>query len=71
MKHILLLGAGFVSKPLVDYLLSVPDFSMTVANRTLHKAEALVAGHPRGQAIQLDLINGNRSEEHTSELQSH
>lgn len=57
-KKILLLGAGLVTKPLVDYLLDVPNFEMTIASRTLRKAEKLVAGHERGKALQYD-INTN------------
>jgi len=48
MKKVLVLGAGLVSRPLVRYLIAQPDFSVTVATRTVSKAEALVAGHPRG-----------------------
>ena len=53
MKRILILGAGLVSRPMVRYLLEVPEFEVTVASRTLSKAEKLVAGHVRGKAIQL------------------
>jgi saccharopine dehydrogenase (NADP+, L-glutamate forming)/spermidine synthase len=49
MKKVLLLGAGLVAKPLVQYLLK-KGFSVTVASRTLSKAEALLDGHPHGQA---------------------
>jgi saccharopine dehydrogenase (NADP+, L-glutamate forming)/spermidine synthase len=49
MKKILLLGAGLVSKPLVQYLLK-KGFSVTVASRTLSKAEALLDRHPNGMA---------------------
>ena len=49
MKKILLLGAGLVSKPLVRYLLQ-KGFSITVASRTLNKAEALLDKHPNGRA---------------------
>jgi saccharopine dehydrogenase-like NADP-dependent oxidoreductase len=53
MKKILVLGAGLVSRPLVRYLLDHPDFRVTVASRTVSKAEALIAGHPHGSALQL------------------
>jgi saccharopine dehydrogenase-like NADP-dependent oxidoreductase len=55
MKKILVLGAGLVSRPHVQYLLDVPDFEVMVASRTVKKAEALVAGHPRGRALGLDV----------------
>jgi len=55
MKKVLVLGAGLVSGPHVRYLLDVPDFEVTVASRTVSKAEALINGHPRGRAIALDV----------------
>ena len=55
MKKVLVLGAGLVSRPHVRYLLNVPDFEVTVASRTVSKAEALVQGHPRGRALALDV----------------
>jgi saccharopine dehydrogenase-like NADP-dependent oxidoreductase len=50
MKKVLLLGAGLVSRPLVQYLLSQPEFEVTVASRTVSKAEKLVGDHERGKA---------------------
>ncbi|MCR4408291.1 MAG: saccharopine dehydrogenase NADP-binding domain-containing protein [Anaerolineae bacterium] len=55
MKNILVLGAGLVAGPLVRYLMDQPDFHVTVATRTLSKAEKLVGSHPRGTAHQLDV----------------
>jgi saccharopine dehydrogenase-like NADP-dependent oxidoreductase len=55
MKKVLILGAGLVSRPHVRYLLNVPDFEVTVASRTVSKAETLVHGHPRGKAIALNV----------------
>ncbi len=55
MKHVLVLGAGLVTRPLVAYLLDQSDFHVTVASRTLSKAEALVGDHPRGQAVSFDI----------------
>ncbi len=54
-KNILLLGAGLVTQPLVDYLLDAPEFKMTIATRTVSKAEALVKDHPRGSAVSLNV----------------
>lgn len=53
MTKVLVLGAGLVSRPLVRYLLDQPDFRVTVASRTLSKAEALIAGHADGTALPL------------------
>jgi saccharopine dehydrogenase-like NADP-dependent oxidoreductase len=58
MKKILVLGAGLVARPHVRYLLDVPDFEVTVASRTVRKAEALVDGHPRGRAVALNVKDG-------------
>lgn len=63
MKTILLLGAGLVSKPLVDYLLSVPDFFVNIATRTVSKAEKLVGNHERGKAIALNVKNEKQLED--------
>ena len=54
MKHIVVFGAGMVAGAHVDYLLNVPDFHVTVASRTLSKAQALVSDHPRGRAVQVN-----------------
>ncbi len=54
MKHIVVFGAGMVAGAHVDYLLNVPDFQVTVASRTLSKAQALVKEHPRGRAVQVN-----------------
>jgi len=53
MARVLLLGAGLVTRPLVRYLLDQPDLEMTIATRTVSKAEKLIEGHPRGRALQL------------------
>ncbi|MBN1297915.1 saccharopine dehydrogenase NADP-binding domain-containing protein [bacterium] len=56
-KKILLLGAGLVTEPLVGYLLNVPGFRLTIATRTVSKAEKLIKGHSRGVAKSLDVSN--------------
>ena len=55
MKRILILGAGLVSRPIVNYLTHLDDTDVTVATRTVAKAEALVAGKSNGHAIALDV----------------
>ncbi|TET34029.1 MAG: saccharopine dehydrogenase [Planctomycetota bacterium] len=55
MKKILVLGAGLVAKPLVRYLLDVPEFEVTVATRTVSKAEKMIAGHERGKALTVNI----------------
>lgn len=46
---VLVLGAGLVARPLVRYLLD-RGYAVTVASRTVSKAEALLDGHPAGRA---------------------
>ncbi len=53
MKKALVLGAGLVSRPLVQYLLNQPNYQVTVATRTVDKAHALIAGRPNGKATPL------------------
>jgi saccharopine dehydrogenase-like NADP-dependent oxidoreductase len=55
MKRILVLGAGLVSRPLVHYLTDREGFEVTVASRTVTKAEALVRGRARGKALALNV----------------
>ena len=54
-RRVLVLGAGLVSRPLVDYLLRQPGYRVTVATRTVSKAQALVAGRPNGEALAYDI----------------
>jgi len=56
-KNILVLGAGLVSRPGVRYLLDQDELNITVASRTVSKAEALVEGYANGNARQLDVNN--------------
>ncbi len=51
MKTVLVLGAGLVTRPLVDYLLK-HNIRVRVASRTVAKAEQLVGDHPNGEAIE-------------------
>ena len=64
MKNILVLGAGLVSKPGVTYLLKQKNIFVTVASRTVSKAENLIKGFSNGKAIQLNV----EDEKHLAEL---
>ncbi len=55
MSRILVLGAGLVARPLVQYLLDQPDFQVTVASRTVEKARALIGDRPNGEALAFDI----------------
>ncbi len=57
MKKILVLGAGLVSRPGVDYLLRQNNLSVMVASRTVSKAEKLIKGHTNGKATAVDVEN--------------
>jgi len=63
MKKVLVLGAGLVAGAHVRYLLDQPDFQVTVASRTLSKAQDIIRGHPRGEARQLDVTDEATMEE--------
>ena len=62
MKQILVLGAGMVSKPLVRYLLNQPDFFVTMASRTVSKAEKIIDKHDDGKALSLNINDENKLE---------
>jgi len=62
MKKVLVLGAGLVSRPLVRYLLERQETEVTVASRTVSKAEALIEGSPNGKAVQLNVKNDSELE---------
>ena len=64
MKNVLVLGAGLVSKPGVRYLLNQKNIFVTVASRTVSKAEDLIKGFTNGKAIQLNV----EKEEQLAEL---
>jgi saccharopine dehydrogenase (NADP+, L-glutamate forming)/spermidine synthase len=52
---VLVLGAGMISKPLVRFLLDHPTFSVTMASRTVSKAEKIIGGHNFGTAISFNI----------------
>jgi saccharopine dehydrogenase (NADP+, L-glutamate forming) len=55
VKKVLVLGAGLVAGPLVRYLLTVDEFTVTVASRTVEKAQALTGGASNGIALSLNV----------------
>lgn len=57
MSKILVLGAGLVSRPGVNYLLEQKNLTVTVASRTVSKAEKLVKGHANGRAVVVNVEN--------------
>ena len=61
-KKVLVLGAGLVARPMIRFILEKTDFELTVATRTVSKAENMIAGHPRGTALTLDVTDINMLE---------
>lgn len=56
-KQILILGAGLVSQPIIDYVLKNTSHSLCLADIQVSNAENALGGHPRGQAAELDVNN--------------
>ncbi len=50
MKKILILGAGLVVKPMVEYLLE-RSFRVTIATTTKEKADRMINGNPDGTSV--------------------
>jgi saccharopine dehydrogenase (NADP+, L-glutamate forming) len=54
-QKILVLGAGLVAPPVIDYLLKQPGFEVLLADQYAARAERLIQGHPSGKAVGLDI----------------
>lgn len=66
MKKVLILGAGLVVKPIVEFLLG-NNYRVSLADKFIAKAEALIQGHPNGLAIAWDAEDVNALVEMISE----
>ncbi|HHF42197.1 MAG: saccharopine dehydrogenase [Candidatus Aminicenantes bacterium] len=55
MKKVLVLGAGFVARPLVRYLLEETPFKVILADINLSAAQRIIANHPQGETLHLDI----------------
>lgn len=51
MKKVLILGAGHVTKPIVDYLTEKCGYNVTMGARTISKAEKIIAGRKQASAV--------------------
>lgn len=60
-KNILVLGAGFVSPPLVEYLTRDKTTRVTVASALQHEGEALARSFDNCESVVLDVTKGNES----------
>ena len=50
MKKVLILGAGLVAKPIIEYLLD-KDLFVTVASNTSERASELIGNHQNGRSV--------------------
>lgn len=62
MKKILVLGAGLVSKPLVEYLLKISDYYVTLVDKIIERAEEIIGKSTNGMAMGFDANNGEELE---------
>lgn len=53
MKKALILGAGMVAKPMIDYLLDSGEIQVTSATRTISKAEKIIHGRKNALIVPL------------------
>jgi len=53
-KKILILGAGMVVKPAVDYFLDKCRYHVIIATRTISKAHKIIGGRPNATAVKWD-----------------
>ena len=51
-----------VSRPIVNYLLDQPDYTVVMASRTVSKAENVVGSHERGKAESLNINDDTKLE---------
>lgn len=56
MKKVLILGAGMVSKPIVNYLIS-KGYGVTLGDLDVSKAQAIIGESSNGKAISFDINN--------------
>jgi len=56
MKKVLILGAGLVVKPMVEYLLE-RGFSVLIASPMKERADEMIAGNPRGSSVDWSMDN--------------
>jgi saccharopine dehydrogenase (NADP+, L-glutamate forming) len=63
MQNVVILGAGMVSRPIVRYLLDQKDIFVTMASRTVSKADKIIDSHPHGKAVSFDVKDKTHLEE--------
>lgn len=55
MKKVAVLGAGMVTKPMIDYFLDQCHYAVIIATRTKDKATGIIHGRPHGHAIHWEI----------------
>jgi saccharopine dehydrogenase-like NADP-dependent oxidoreductase len=58
------LGAGLVARPAVRYLLEKGGLEVVLADQAMDKAAAIIAGHPNGRAVHLDVKDTEQLDRH-------
>jgi len=53
MTKVLVLGAGLVTKPMIDYYLDTCGYEVVLASRTVSKCERMIDDRPGGSAVTL------------------
>jgi len=66
MKKVLILGAGMVVNPMVQYLLK-KNINVTIASNTKDRADVMIDGHPNGKSIDWDANDAASLEKMISE----
>lgn len=61
MRKVAILGAGYVVKPMVDYFIDICKYEVTIATRTVSKAEKVIAERSLGTSVswtidQIDIL---------------
>ena len=55
-KHVLLLGSGYVSRPVVDFLTREKNLDVTVASDRLIDAESICKPYPNARAVFVNVL---------------
>jgi saccharopine dehydrogenase (NADP+, L-glutamate forming) len=60
-KNILVLGAGSVAPPLVQYFINQPEIKLTVADQDFNKVKKLTFKSPQARRVHLDIRNKEKT----------
>jgi saccharopine dehydrogenase-like NADP-dependent oxidoreductase len=68
MKKVAVLGAGFVTKPAVDYFMDRCGYQVIVTSLNKSEAEKLLRGRPSGKAVALSIDQFDRLDQLVSQV---